>query len=104
MTKTQTQIKLENQINTLAKLKEQAEKAKAEFDEYRTQLENQLGLGNWETDYVKLCFSETTRNTVAWKSIAENNIKKSLLDKLVAENTSTSTSVACRITPKLVLA
>lgn len=104
MTKTSKQIALENKINTLAKLKELAEKSKADFDNARQELENELGLGNWETEQVKLCFAESTRNTTAWKQIAENNIDKTILKQLVAENTTQTTSVLCRITPKLVLA
>lgn len=103
MVKTTKQLELENKINELAKLKEIAEKSKQDFDNMKNELLDELGLGNWETDRVKLCFSERTTKTTAWKSIAENNIEKSVLEKLVAENTTETISSLCKITPKLVL-
>ena len=103
MVKTTKQIELENKINELAKLKEIAEKSKQDFDNMKNELLDELGLGNWETDRVKLCFTERTTKTTAWKSIAENNIEKAVLEKLVAENTTETISSLCKITPKLVL-
>lgn len=103
MTKTSKQLQLEQKINQLAKLKELAEKAKADFDNLKNEMLEQLGLGNWETESVKLCFTERTTKTTAWKSIAENNIEKSVLEKLVAENTTETVSPLCKITPKLVI-
>ena len=103
MVKTTKQLELENKINELAKLKEIAEKSKQDFDNMKNELLDELGLGNWETDRVKLCFTERTTKTTAWKSIAENNIDKSVLEKLVAENTTETISSLCKITPKLVL-
>ena len=91
---------MEKRIDDFAELKKQYEMLKENYESEKELLLNELGIGTWTTDRTVLTFAETVRNTVKWKSIAEDNIEKELLEKLVAENSSETHCVMCRVNEK----
>lgn len=91
----------EQQAQKLKNLKIELDKATALFNQAKDEYIADFGAGTYELPDAKITISQSTTNRVDYKGLTEKYVPASVLEKVLADYTKTTTSTLCRITAKL---